>query len=186
MRLNVLDLTLKIQEYRPKVVCFVGKKIWDVYESVVIKTARSAPQFKLEANDVLLVENVKPLAEDVKALAEDVSTIMEDVKPAVEHVKLEVMDVKAEPVEAGLQPTLPGAPLRSEIKIPLTPSPPAKKSKKIPTTPFQFASPRPLRLPFPDGNGYTYFWVSPNTSGLERTPVGRLRSLLLLWTDSDS
>ena len=42
MRLNVLDLALKMQAHRPKVVCFVGKKIWDVYESVVVKTARPA------------------------------------------------------------------------------------------------------------------------------------------------
>ncbi|WVF65473.1 hypothetical protein IAT40_000201 [Kwoniella sp. CBS 6097] len=39
MRLNVYNLTQKFLKHRPQVVCFVGKKIWDVYESVVRKTA---------------------------------------------------------------------------------------------------------------------------------------------------
>ena len=42
-----------------------------------------------------------------------------------------------------------------------------KKSQK--TAAFDWHRPRPFRLPHRDG--YTYFWVTPNTSGLERTPV---------------
>jgi hypothetical protein len=45
---------------------------------------------------------------------------------------------------------------------------PAKAKEK-----FDWTKPRPFRLPHQtdDGVEYTYFWVVPNTSGLERTPV---------------
>jgi hypothetical protein len=46
---------------------------------------------------------------------------------------------------------------------------PAKVKEK-----FDWAKPRPFRLPHQtddDGLKFTYFWVVPNTSGLERTPV---------------
>ncbi len=151
MRLNVLNLTLKIRSHRPRVVCFVGKKIWDVYVSVVSKTARPAIGVKLE------VDLVKLEVPQEKIGSEEVKLEMEEVK--VEPI------VKLESQQDLADRTLPSPSRRRSI-----PSP-SRRSKKPPPTPFNWNSPRSLRLPHPDGRGYTYFWVTPNTSGLERTPV---------------
>lgn len=42
MRIGALELLRKIQEYRPGLVCFVGKKIWDEFEFVIKRSARPA------------------------------------------------------------------------------------------------------------------------------------------------
>jgi TDG/mug DNA glycosylase family protein len=168
MRLNVYNLTTKILAHRPRVVCFVGKKIWDIYEGVVLKTA--GPPV------VAAAAHVPP-------------------SEAPYLVKLEEDEegVKAERVEPGGSISLeqgnsgglkivtlaPTGVVKVEPSTPPKPSPsgsaaaasrsttPAKSSK----TGIDWSKPRGARLPH-DG-GYTYFWVTPNTSGLERTPVSR-------------
>ena len=55
-----------------------------------------------------------------------------------------------------------------------TPSRPRTRTPARPKEKFDWTKPRPFRLPHTADNGqvsYTYFWVVPNTSGLERTPV---------------
>ncbi len=154
MRLNVLNLTLKIRAHRPRVVCFVGKKIWDIYESIVVKTAKSASSVKAEVEHVKLEEN--------------------DVKREEEVVELEMEDVQLQPdvkpnIESGVES--PMVPSEKKVKTRLTPSPSPRRTKKSPPSPMVWTQPRPLRLLHLEGSGYTYFWVTPNTSGLERTPV---------------
>lgn len=140
MRLDVLDLTVKMQAHRPKVVCFVGKKIWDVYESVVIKTARASSRSNI----------VKSEPQRVKLEVEAPSGEVQDVKLGLEEINEEIY---------------PSPIVRS------TPSPSPRRIKKPPAGPFNWHKPRSVRLPFQEGHGYIYFWVTPSTSGLERTPV---------------
>ena len=139
MRLNVLPFTEKLLGIKPGVVCFVGKKIWDVYESVVSKSARvvntsQGIDVKEEQDDTTTISDTIP-ADDGQG---------GDVKPAIiDH-----------PISA------PTSEHRRRT--------PAKVKEK-----FDWSKPRPFRLPHQtdDGLKYTYFWVVPNTSGLERTPV---------------
>jgi hypothetical protein len=42
MRRGSVELVQKILEHQPRVVCFVGKKIWDEFEFVIKKTAKPA------------------------------------------------------------------------------------------------------------------------------------------------
>ena len=143
MRLNVLPFTEKLLNSRPRVVCFVGKKIWDVYESVISKSARAVASMptiyvKEEQEDTGTIPNDAPAEETGSGgLGEDMKPVTSD-NPAVRPVP---------------------APRRRT---------PAKVKEK-----FDWTRPRPFRLPHQtdDGVKYTYFWVVPNTSGLERTPV---------------
>ena len=143
MRLNVLPFTEKLLDSRPGVVCFVGKKIWDVYESVVSKSAKAvAPMpttyVKEEQEDMGKIPNDAPAEETGSRVQR------EDIKPVMSD------DPTSEPGPAPRRRT------------------PAKAKEK-----FDWTKPRPFRLPHQtdDGVKYTYFWVVPNTSGLERTPV---------------
>lgn len=145
MRLAVLPLSLKLQSYSPQIACFVGKKIWDIYESVISKSA-GAPQ-----------------------PARDEQADLQVVKEEVVKVEEEEMDVKLESLDTA--PALGG---RGESTS--SPSPRKVKAKtKAKSEPFDWTTPRPFRLPGRPGSPrgtYTYFWVVPNTSGLERTQVG--------------
>jgi hypothetical protein len=139
MRLNVLPFTEKLLGIKPGVVCFVGKKIWDVYESVVSKSAQVV--------DTGQAVNVKQEYED--------STTLSDPPPAEEGQGGDVKPTMIDNPTSGPAPT----PRRRT---------PAKAKER-----FDWTKPRPFRLPHQtaDGLKFTYFWVVPNTSGLERTPV---------------
>jgi hypothetical protein len=142
MRLNVLPFTEKLLGINPGVVCFVGKKIWDVYESVVSKSARVVDTS--QEIDVKVEQDTTTIsvpAPDADAVSGGQG---EDVKPAV------VDNPTSGPTSTPRRRT------------------PAKVKEK-----FDWTKPRPFRLPHQtdDGLKYTYFWVVPNTSGLERTPV---------------
>ena len=157
MRLSVPGFTRKIQAHRPRVVCFIGKKIWDVYESVVSKTARAAPLVKRETGLIKLeVQEVKLEVQDCRP-AEELTLEKEETKLETQGI------IKSEP-DAHELPS-------SSAMVPATPSPSPRRTKKNPPAPFNPYQPRTLRLPYREGGGYTYFWVTPNTSGLERTPV---------------
>jgi len=139
MRLNVLPFTEKLLGIKPGVVCFVGKKIWDVYESVVSKSAR-------------VVSTSQGI--DVKE-EEDNTTTISDTIPADDE---RGGDVK---------PAIIDHPISAPTSIPRRRTPAKVKEK------FDWSKPRPFRLPHQtdDGMKYSYFWVVPNTSGLDRTPV---------------
>lgn len=143
MRLNALPFTEKLLRYKPRIVCFVGKKIWDVYESVIAKNASP------------LTHASSYLEAGVKEEPEDGST---STRSPLASMKIEPADrVIGEraitPLRTG---RAGGTPRRAKDKVP-----------------FDWTQPRPFRLPLTEGGRirYTYFWVVPNTSGLERTPV---------------
>ena len=81
MRLNVLPFTEKLLGIRPGVVCFVGKKIWDVYESVVSKSARVVSTS--QAIDVKEEEDTTAIIDPTPAVGVESGGQGEDVKPAI-------------------------------------------------------------------------------------------------------
>lgn len=153
MRLNALPFTEKLLRIHPRIVCFVGKKIWDVYESVIKKSARlidygAASMVKDEPAELGFIP-----AEENPNVKEEITdpAAEEDLKPEI------------------LDPTTP-TPTRAQG----TPSRPRTRTPARLKEKFDWTKPRPFRLPHTADNGqvrYTYFWVVPNTSGLERTPV---------------
>lgn len=194
MKLNTINLLQKFIKYQPSVVCFVGKKIWDVFESVVGKTAKF---------DKSVRQNVKLEGEGGNGEErgdEDKGRSVVLFAPTPERGK-----VKIESSELGVQsPLLPIS--ASPSKTPhlaaaqtTSPSPikarARKGATKPPKTPFSFSQPRALRISHPpeENEGevkYTYFFVVPSTSGLERTPVshGQAQQLVFLrsidWCES--
>ena len=141
MRLNVLPFTEKLLGIKPGVVCFVGKKIWDVYESVVSKSARVVDA--TPGMDVKEEQDTTTISDPTPAEGLGSGGHGEDIKPTLTN-----------------DTTGPTSTPRRRT--------PAKVKEK-----FDWTKPRPFRLPHQtdDGVEYTYFWVVPNTSGLERTPV---------------
>jgi len=155
MRLNALPFTEKLLCIHPRIVCFVGKKIWDVYESVITKAARIADEVVKDES----AELVRMSAETPEIKTESLDQAVEDRKPAI------------------FDPTPTTTPTRAQG----TPSRPRTRTPARPKEKFDWTKPRPFRLPHTADNGqvrYTYFWVVPNTSGLERTPVS-LESFLI-------
>ncbi|ORY33054.1 hypothetical protein BCR39DRAFT_520948 [Naematelia encephala] len=206
MRLQVPNLTAKLSENRPKVVCFVGKKIWDVYESVVKKTAvpsygppakRQNGNMKLEV--VVGVEAefddevIKVESRDAELAHQDVDLLESEIE---ETIKLErepasnpsdipptpptssailrrMTPVKANsPLVEDIKPILPATPQRRDRS---TPGSTPRRARTVVAKPFEWHQPRSIRLPHTDEAGKitscTYFWVTPSTSGLERTPM---------------
>lgn len=187
MKLNVAQLTRKIAKHRPMVVCFVGKKIWDIYEGVVSKTALAQ-----EPNsEVLKVETARrgvkvelpnspppgvnaprsdselssPLSEEGQE-ASAVGTHLDD-----QLIETDLLEDIKPTVNTTQSPSTPLRRAKSEM-ISLSASSGKKaKSPKATKGVMDWTAPRPFRLPWPEGGGHTYFWVTPNTSGLERTPV---------------
>jgi len=169
MRLDVPDLTAKILRFRPRIVCLVGKKIWDEYEFVASKTAGPAcvPGIASSCQN----GDIKPGLESFSQV-QDVDV---KVEPHDEEdgVKVESVDQKqAVSIELGL--ASPVSPRRwtsvSSKQKRTTKASTSAKAK------FDWSQPRPLRLPWSTAggrtiHGYTYFWVVPNTSGLVRVTV---------------
>ncbi|KAE8543656.1 hypothetical protein D1P53_000371 [Cryptococcus gattii VGV] len=173
MKLNTINLLQKFIKYQPSVVCFVGKKIWDVFESVVGKTAEF---------DKSVRQNVKLEGEGGNGKErgdEDEGRSVLLLAPTPERGK-----VKIESSELGDQPPLlpiSASPSKTPHLSPAqtaSPSPIKARARKgaikPPKTTFSFSQPRALRISHPPENGgevkYTYFFVVPSTSGLERTP----------------
>jgi TDG/mug DNA glycosylase family protein len=131
-----------LMRYRPLIVCFVGKKIWDVYESVIAKKASAmTPPRSNETGIKLDPEERVTTPIKTEPGSEDVST------------------------ERNVTPFTPT--ISAEVR-----STPSRKSKA--KVKFDWTQPRSFRLPHTsegETTRYTYFWVVPNTSGLERTPV---------------
>jgi hypothetical protein len=186
MRLNVYDLTLKLVKNRANMVCFVGKKIWDIYESVAIKTAGPAvvvrpsiPAPALASEGTMMKEGddddglvkLERDDEDEPNFAPERPSVAEgaDMKPEIplsssSHspmLKSENLYTPAS-LESSEETTTRSATRDSESNIKTASAPKTKPT-------IDWTQPRPLRLPH--SKGYTYFWVTPNTSGLERTPV---------------
>jgi TDG/mug DNA glycosylase family protein len=191
MKLNVAQLTRKIAKHRPLVVCFVGKKIWDIYEGVVSKTALAQelqPEvLKVEAaRRGVKVElpdtpppgiNAPPLgARSDSELSSPLSEEGQQGSVVGTHLNEQVIETD---LPEDIKPTVnitqsPSTPLkRAKSEMISLPASSERKAKSPGATKgvMDWTAPRPFRLPWPEGGGHTYFWVTPNTSGLERTPV---------------
>ncbi|WVW79433.1 hypothetical protein I302_101402 [Kwoniella bestiolae CBS 10118] len=198
MRLNVFNLTSKFVKHKPKIVCFVGKKIWDVYESVVKKTATLSTNIKKEdEEDVTLESEVSEVKQEMEM--DDHTTLGSGTSEVKVTVKLEKLDDHVSSPPSPPPNNNPSVPMRLEkpeqlVKIehdddtkPINPASvksPKKRLKatKLPMDPFDATKPRKFRLPHYTAEpqdlggekevvGFTYFWVVPNTSGLERTQL---------------
>jgi thymine-DNA glycosylase len=168
MRLSIPRLLDKIQTHKPKVCCFVGKKIWDVFEGVIKK---SAGKEKKEWVDLELEVEKDGDVESVQAKVEywDKSELV-SVSTSTSSVDT--------PVPIPMQPTTTTTTMTTTTTISEKPTP-LRVTKTSPK--FSWDQPRPFILfhnDAPSGNvvkienvGYTLFWVVPSTSGLERTPV---------------
>lgn len=175
MKLNTFNLLQKFIKYQPSVVCFVGKKIWDVFENVVGKTA----EFDKGVRQKVKLEGEGGNGEECGDEDKERSVVL--LAPTPERGK-----VKIEPSELVDQPPLLPSSASPSKTAHLAPAQTASSSlikararkgrTKPPKTPFSFSQPRALRISHPpEENGgevkYTYFFVVPSTSGLERTPV---------------
>ncbi|TXT09088.1 hypothetical protein VHUM_02562 [Vanrija humicola] len=253
MRLAVAPFTRRVASHGPRVVCFVGKGIWDIFAGVVgrsavvaeergdvslpngevegdeleddVKDEAEAEADELDADDD---DDVKPDLADEEAATNDPLFLPRDATPKVVRYTLSNGGVKREPPdEAETKPTAaeldgvageaahepedtkptaddleemaandaPSSPL-TEVGSPTPPPPPAPPPARAPARrqaprkppPFSYDGPQRFRLPLDDAAWpYTYFWVVPNTSGLERTPLaeqivlfGKLRAFVEL------
>lgn len=176
MRLNVHPFTLKLMEHRPRLVCFVGKKIWDVYESVAGKTATATATVKetttgggtatrTKTGTMTAFEPVTPVTPSTPITPvklEQADQVLADLECTPERdpkhssptiVKLEegiVPDYPPStptPSPGRLQPVQPGAERKAHRK-PTTP-----KSTRSAKTTIDWAQPRALRLPLPPSGG---------------------------------
>jgi hypothetical protein len=151
MKLQVPALITKLIPLRPRLVCFVGKKIWDIFGGVCEKTAGEA----VEGGMVVKKEK----------------GAVEEKEEEVEREEKEEEGVDRELDEEGVKLEREVTPIDTvNISGKGKGSMSTRKKKKV-IVPFDCHKPRPLRLPLGDGLGYVYFWATPNTSGLERTPV---------------
>ncbi|WWD06816.1 hypothetical protein V865_004911 [Kwoniella europaea PYCC6329] len=189
MRLNVYNLTAKFLKYKPKIVCFVGKKIWDVYESVIKKTAiRSICQKMKSEKGLGTRAQVKVEEEDL--ISSDINKITSSRRVKLESTDDPDQDSSLSPApepEATVKVEEPGSERLVKIETDelndsihsasISGKFPKRRMSKIIVEAFDATKPRIFRLPHHSiGNedeveGYTYFWVVPNTSGLERTQL---------------
>jgi TDG/mug DNA glycosylase family protein len=177
MRLNALPFTEKLLRIRPSIVCFVGKKIWDVYESVIAKSAQVVESeheirdvqglgVKLEHADNVFTA-AAPGPNELTTTADPVLVKSEPLEVGAEVDELEEDEIELKPETNGSHQT------------PIRTIPPANTThRRTPAKPkeiFDWTKPRSYRLPHRNddesNSKFTYFWVVPNTSGLERHTV---------------
>ncbi len=164
----------------PRVCCLVGKKIWDIFESVVKKSARAAEGAD-EAAGAAKRRSGRGGDEDDKAVVKQ-----EDGPERLTRTRF-----------ATFQPSPPPDPDPDAAEQDIKPEPVAgafpspRKFGTSNSVAFGWDQPRAYVLPHADetddpdqpgqgrqddakpaGARYTMFWVVPSTSGLERTPVG--------------
>ncbi|KAL0247845.1 hypothetical protein I308_103923 [Cryptococcus tetragattii IND107] len=174
MKLNTINLLQKFIKYQPSVVCFVGKKIWDVFESVVGKTA----EFDKSVRQNVKLEHEGGNGEERGDEDKGRSVVLLAPTPEKGKVKIESSELGDQPP---LLPISDSPSITPHLAPAQTASPSPVKARarkgatKPPKTPFSFSQPRALRISHPpEENGgevkYTYFFVVPSTSGLERTP----------------
>lgn len=176
-------LANKLAVHRPRIVCFIGKNIWDVFASVA---RRSVPKSLAPVATVVKAEpDAGVAAPRVVSYTLDAGMVKREEGPEVPIDSLEGDDVLVK-IEPGEEPILLLPRPASATPPPTNPDTTAGKSKsktKAKPPPFTYDAPQPLRLAH--GGGHTYFWALPNTSGLERTPLdeqirlfGTLRTFL--------
>ncbi|BEJ15748.1 hypothetical protein CspHIS471_0503530 [Cutaneotrichosporon sp. HIS471] len=233
MRAAVLPLATKFARFRPRVVCFVGKKIWDIFEGVVgVESRRRLKEAKKNGSKAATVRKVKweavvafaPVdeavvktepevvvkeevmeAEEGDEAKEDVKEVEEaDEKPDVDEPLVSIEDADLTPTKSryvrAVQPNFAyDAPQRLRLVLPgpgtmdesdsvdvESPTPLPSSSVLPSSAPSSPLSSAPSLSPPPNppnppnsspSHTHTYFWVVPNTSGLERTPLDRQAEL---------
>lgn len=171
MRLAVEPLVRKFVDLRAGVVCFVGKKIWDIFAGVAGKSAKlrekaDAAEAKKRAKEAAVKREVQREVLEAKVTMCTLEDGLVKLEPEAEGEApgpITPRKDRPEPYIELISRTPSTTPSR-----PATPSTPKSKA-------FAFDKPQPLRLLLPDDKNakwtHTYFWVVPNTSGLERTPL---------------
>lgn len=197
MRLAVAPLVGKLVTLRPKVVCFVGKKIWDIFATVVGKPAKERERARAVEERKRQQEEQKVKLEAGKEAKVTMFTLQdgvvkmepeeEQVEPRGEVKEETELDIKPEVgdavgrLSAAVTPRKPKPKLEPFVEL-VSPrrATPSASGRSTPSTPKSkaaaiFDRPQRLRLVLPSGPDakvdFTYFWVVPNTSGLERTPL---------------
>ncbi|RSH95148.1 hypothetical protein EHS25_000234 [Saitozyma podzolica] len=164
MRLNVYPFTLKLMEHRPRLVCFVGKKIWDVYESVAGKTATAtatvtaSPTGKGTATGTGAITHfdpVTPVTPITPVKLEQAEEVLADLECAPEqgHEDSSPTIVKLEEgIVPGYPPSTP-SPSPGRVQPGVQPKPQRRpitpKSTQSAKRTFDWTQPRALRLPLP-------------------------------------
>lgn len=147
MRLAVPALLEKIKTYRPGLVCFVGKGIWDKFADIVGK-ASEEPELAWEPFELRLPEE---------------DAIVEDVKPKTIKVEPQLLSVDL------ADPSADDVNIKPDVDSTIG------DKKRKPKPAFDWTQPRSFKLVHPTRRGsqgsVTLFWIVPSTSGLERTPV---------------
>lgn len=187
MRVAVGPLVSKFVALRPRVVCFVGKKIWDIFAGVVGKTARDRER----ASTAKSRKRAKQKGEEVKGEAGSTAKItlftLEDgvVKSEIGGDETRQADggglneSRVEPSSAADTVDTVDTATNDHSTAPPSEDSGTHSRRKTPDTnrkpAFNFGSPQRLRLVLPPSSDaswtYTYFWVVPSTSGLERTSL---------------
>lgn len=191
-RIAVYPLAKKLSENGPKVACFVGKGIWQQFESIVKKSATPASASSEAVNQ----EDEAGPSQGTNRTPRVIRYSLRDGQVTEDQTSAASSQVKAEPesppsssasagevemslLDDGLDE--PITPMRNPRSPTITPTPRAKKGKakvkatpkpKPPKKPFLWDAPQMYRLPSTAEGGYTYLWVVPNTSGLERSTLG--------------
>lgn len=186
MRQSVPALLAKLKKHRPRVLCFVGKKIWDEFEAVISKsvqrptqadTKTDEPKVKIEADQADV--GTSGSRQNSQAPTPRRQTF------AVDAVQMYALDPEGKLVAgSGLDTmgTSPSGPV-TPVKKPTTPKPTkilrTPKTPKVAAAPWRWDEPRPYKYVYPPSEDKPvstdpcacYFWVVPSTSGLERTLV---------------
>lgn len=189
-RIAVYSLAKKLAENGPKVACLVGKGIWQQFESIVKRTATPASgngeavkqedeagpsqgtnrtprvvRYSLQ-NGQVTEDLASAASSQVKAEPDSPSFSSASVGEVEANLLDDGLDEPITPMRNGRSPTITPTPLGRKGKAKATPKP------KPPKRPFLWDAPQMYRLPSTADGGYTYLWVVPNTSGLERSTLG--------------
>jgi len=156
MRISVPSLIEKLRICKPKLVCFVGKGIWDKFEDIVAKACHDSevPWAPFD------LDGLQPVLGDDKP---DIKLDDETTSMGSSSSKLTLTGIKVEDDSKPLTPQTPSL---------LSPKRPRRSKIK---EAFDWTQPRAYKLVHQSspgqGESVTLFWVVPSTSGLERTPV---------------
>lgn len=152
MKMNVPSLLEKIERHRPRMVCFVGKKIWDMFESVVKRSAKTSGGSKRGTG-----------GSSERGVVQEVIKVKRE--SAVELIEVGPNLIYSAQSENGK--LMPGMPQKHRV---------TSDSGSATPTAFDWDRPQRCKLTHTDNHGTndtdsaTLFWVVPSTSGLERTP----------------
>lgn len=185
MKLSVPNLLAKIGRHRPRMVCFVGKNIWDKFEDIIKK---SCDPPETEWKRVMLTDIGM---NDTKITKRDSQE--RDCQPlnTDEHIAHDGQAQEVYVKQETQEDNKPIPPPLTTVPPPLVNVNAARRLVRPAKEPFDWTQPRPYKLVHrdsPSGDGeptepqVTLFWVVPSTSGLERTPVSFcLHEIGSLW-----